>query len=150
MAGLVYISRDVIFDEQLFPFASMHPNAGAQLRAEIALLPNMLQNPSASRDAFTPDNAAVSPSPTNPSQSSAGDLMHAGENLEKFGSKTVNSGRPVLCRSPGDSANTEGDSPGAVVVPVAESASGSEAISTVLPPAAEAGLSAAGSFNPVT
>jgi histone deacetylase 1/2 len=76
--------------------------------------------------------------------------MHAGENLEQFGSKTVNSGRPVLCRSPGDSANTEGDSPGAVVVPVAESASGSEAISIVLPPAAEAGLSAAGSFNPVT
>jgi histone deacetylase 1/2 len=128
----------------------MHPNAGAQLRAEIALLPDMLQNPSASRDTFTPDNAAISPSPTNPSQSSAGDLIHAGENLEEFCSETVNSGRPFLCRSPGDSANLEGDSPGVVIVPVIESASGSDAISTTSPPAAEAGLSVAGSFTPTS
>jgi hypothetical protein len=40
----VYIPRDVIFDERVFPFASLHPNVGAQLRAEIALLPDSLQN----------------------------------------------------------------------------------------------------------
>ncbi len=33
------MSRDVTFDEQVFPFATLHPNAGARLRAEIALLP---------------------------------------------------------------------------------------------------------------
>ena len=38
--GRIYISRDVIFDETLFPFAKLHPNAGALLRAEIALLPD--------------------------------------------------------------------------------------------------------------
>jgi histone deacetylase 1/2 len=27
----VYISRDVIFDENLFPFAAMHPNVGTHL-----------------------------------------------------------------------------------------------------------------------
>jgi hypothetical protein len=34
----VHISRDVIFDEIVFPFASLHPNAGEQLKAEILLL----------------------------------------------------------------------------------------------------------------
>jgi histone deacetylase 1/2 len=27
--GRIYISRDVVFDEQVFPFAALHPNAGA-------------------------------------------------------------------------------------------------------------------------
>ena len=36
--GRVYISRDVVFDETVFPFAALHPNAGARLRAEILLL----------------------------------------------------------------------------------------------------------------
>jgi histone deacetylase 1/2 len=42
----VYISRDVIFDEHVFPFAKLHPNAGALLRSQILLLPENLQNPS--------------------------------------------------------------------------------------------------------
>ena len=33
--GRVYISRDVVFDETKFPFADLHPNAGALLRKEI-------------------------------------------------------------------------------------------------------------------
>ena len=40
----VYISRDVVFDESVFPFASLHPNAGALLRQEILLLPTHLQS----------------------------------------------------------------------------------------------------------
>ena len=39
--GRVYVSRDVVFDENVFPFASLHPNAGALLRKEI-LLPKHL------------------------------------------------------------------------------------------------------------
>jgi histone deacetylase 1/2 len=38
-SGLVYISRDVVFDETVFPFARLHENAGALLRKEILLLP---------------------------------------------------------------------------------------------------------------
>jgi histone deacetylase 1/2 len=34
----VYISRDVIFDENIFPRASLHSNAGAHLRSEIVNL----------------------------------------------------------------------------------------------------------------
>jgi hypothetical protein len=37
--GRVYISRDVVFDENIFLFASLHPNAGRRLREEILLLP---------------------------------------------------------------------------------------------------------------
>jgi hypothetical protein len=40
--GRVYISRDVIFDEGVFPFASLHENAGQRLRHEISLLPEHL------------------------------------------------------------------------------------------------------------
>jgi hypothetical protein len=36
--GRVYISRDVVFDETIYPFAKLHPNAGARLRNEITLL----------------------------------------------------------------------------------------------------------------
>jgi hypothetical protein len=41
----VYISRDVIFDESIFPFETLHPNAGARLRKETLLLPEHLLNP---------------------------------------------------------------------------------------------------------
>jgi hypothetical protein len=35
-----------VLDENIFPFASMHENAGARLRQEILLLPEHLRNPS--------------------------------------------------------------------------------------------------------
>lgn len=37
-SGRIYVSRDVIFDESVFPFSSLKPNAGARLRAEITSL----------------------------------------------------------------------------------------------------------------
>lgn len=43
--GRIYISRDVVFDESIFPFSSLRPNVGAQLQAEIALLPPSLLSP---------------------------------------------------------------------------------------------------------
>jgi hypothetical protein len=42
-SGRLYISRDIVFDEIVFPFASLHDNAGARLRAEINHLPLNLQ-----------------------------------------------------------------------------------------------------------
>lgn len=35
----MYISRDVIFDETIFPFSSQNPNASTLLRSEVLLLP---------------------------------------------------------------------------------------------------------------
>jgi hypothetical protein len=37
----MYVSRDVTFDEQVFPFASMRPNAGPTLKAKISLHPTL-------------------------------------------------------------------------------------------------------------
>ena len=50
--GHVYISRDVVFDETIFPFHKLNPNAGAHLRAEILLLPSTSQG-HATGDEFT-------------------------------------------------------------------------------------------------
>jgi hypothetical protein len=44
--GRIYISRDVVFDESIFPFSKLNPNAGARLRSELLLLPQDLLNPS--------------------------------------------------------------------------------------------------------
>jgi hypothetical protein len=35
--GCVYISRDVIFDESMFPFATLHPNAGVRYTFDVLL-----------------------------------------------------------------------------------------------------------------
>jgi hypothetical protein len=43
--GCVSISRDAVFDETVFPFSMLHPNAGARLRSEILLLPPSLVDP---------------------------------------------------------------------------------------------------------
>jgi hypothetical protein len=43
--GPIYISRDVIFIESLFPFAKLHANVGMRLQSEILLLPPHLLNP---------------------------------------------------------------------------------------------------------
>jgi hypothetical protein len=43
--GRIYISRDVVFDENIFWFAKLHPNAGARLRGEILPLPSSLISP---------------------------------------------------------------------------------------------------------
>jgi hypothetical protein len=42
--GRIYVSRDVVFDEAVFPFKDLHPNAGALLRKEIILLDKTLYN----------------------------------------------------------------------------------------------------------
>ena len=65
--GRVYISRDVTFDEQVFPFTSLHPNAGARLRAELALLPDVLVNPSSTGDAQMSEPGLFSSLPSNTS-----------------------------------------------------------------------------------
>jgi hypothetical protein len=42
--GRVYVSRDIVFDEKIFPFAAMHKNAGARLKSEISCLHPTLLN----------------------------------------------------------------------------------------------------------
>jgi hypothetical protein len=44
VTGQVYISQEVVFDESVFPFSTLHPNVGAQLRSKIQLLHPTLRN----------------------------------------------------------------------------------------------------------
>jgi hypothetical protein len=41
--GRIYISCDVVFDEIVYPFSKLNPNAGARLRSAILLLPPQAQ-----------------------------------------------------------------------------------------------------------
>ena len=78
--GQVYISREVVFDETIYPFAQLHPNAGARLRVELSLLPNILLNPIASfGDAKLLDQCDVSMS-TNGVQDAGTVAIETGEN----------------------------------------------------------------------
>jgi len=81
--GRIYISRDIVFDEQVFPFHFLHPNAGMQFRAEIALLPPSLLPPSSTfGDAILLDQNSPDTVSTNPSSTSPASLVPTGTNLE--------------------------------------------------------------------
>jgi hypothetical protein len=41
----VYISHDVVFDESIFPFFTLHPNVRPHLCSEISLLPSSCIDP---------------------------------------------------------------------------------------------------------
>jgi hypothetical protein len=68
-AGRVYISRDVVFDENVFPFASLHPNAGQILRHELHLLPpDISSSHVGDRQIYDPMTLSILPVATNPTQ----------------------------------------------------------------------------------
>jgi hypothetical protein len=56
-SGHVYISCDVIFDETIFPFAILHPNTDALLKAKILLLHPILRNLNESEHVDEPNMA---------------------------------------------------------------------------------------------
>lgn len=65
----IYISRDVVFDENVFPFSELCSNAGATLRSQIELLPSHLFNFSTPKDMLTVCTDVANSSsnlPTNP------------------------------------------------------------------------------------
>jgi hypothetical protein len=54
-SGHAYISHDIVFDESVFLFAELHPNAGAQYTSEVLLLPK--PSPSQDNSDLSMDNA---------------------------------------------------------------------------------------------
>lgn len=95
--GRVYISGDVVFHENVFPFVKLHSNAGAPLPSEIALLHQTLYIPNSSRGKIIaePSFSNCSPSTTNPVLSEANDHQ---EEYSKAGNINV----------PGDSTGKAG------------------------------------------
>lgn len=117
--GRVYISRDVIFDETIFPFAELHPNAGARLRSKILLLPDSLLNPSSGSENDISFDHSGNSIPTNQLH----ELADSGENLEQNGAAAASNASDSAANHhyfmlPGDfpfqagtDAVTEADSP---------------------------------------
>lgn len=111
--GRVYISRNVIFDVKVFPFATLHPNAGARLRSEISLLPDPLLNPSTRiGDVSVTDHNVHSPVPTNAASSSIHVVQDTGRNSVQNGANSEENRGHFMCPPVGDSANSQVDLPG--------------------------------------
>lgn len=104
LEGRVYVSRDVVFDESVFPFATLHPNAVAWLCAELALLPNVLLNPSASfGDTSLHDQTVVSCLHTNATHSALVVVDVTGTNSSSSGEETGERHRYFMCPLSGGS-----------------------------------------------
>jgi hypothetical protein len=112
--GWIYISRDVVFDEHMFPFASLHPNAGTQLKSELRLLPDVLLNPSTDLgDSNLFDYTVRSPLSTNVASPVVGALLPTGlHSEEETGNSSENDGLYRMCYPGGDSTHAEVDMPG--------------------------------------
>jgi hypothetical protein len=132
LEGRVYISRDVTFDENLFPFASMHPNAGARLKAEIQLLPDILLNSSTNHgDAALLDRTVSSPVPANASVPAEGTSDFSGFNLEPDAAISCSNTVPYrVCRTEGGSTLSHSDAPGGDTGGNGESPPGSKPLSS--------------------
>jgi len=127
--GRVYISCDVVFDEHVFPFASLHPNAGARLRSELALLPDVLKNPSPDfGDANLHDQRLLSPASTNVLSSPGAARVETGTNAEENHQEVLHGGGYHMCSPTENSSCSELDSPGTGQIASGRSASGSESL----------------------
>lgn len=91
--GRVYISRDVVFDESVYPFANLHPNVGAQLRKEILLPENLVNSAGASNDY----DQTVSPNPANQTVATDQDI---GQNPNPFMLNGTPLGAPITSTRP--------------------------------------------------
>lgn len=149
--GRVYISQDVVFDEHVFPFTQMHPNAGARLRAELAILPDVLLNPSTSfGDANLHDKHDSISTSTNGLHSAGKDVSVTGSKIlgavpQNSPSKSVKAGRHFMCLPTGNKSDVD---PHAHSAALPAPSMGSSAANTPVSEIASAG-SSTGSAMPL-
>jgi hypothetical protein len=106
--GRIYVSRDVVFDESVYPFAQLHPNAGARLRADLELLPDILKNPSHEfGNANLLDQCSINSGPANAVTSSSSAVDATGKNLDKNSGETGQNG-PFFMRSSASARHDNG------------------------------------------
>jgi hypothetical protein len=150
--GRIYVSRDVVFDETLYPFAQLHPNVGARLRVEFALLPDILQNPSSKfGDAKIGDQNVIDSNPANVVPSTASVVDETGENPVENHEETTRPGGHFMFPSATPRQDNGGTGPGgdqpATPTPRTESAAGL-ASGVRLSPPPHGGACAPGSSTP--
>jgi len=114
--GRVYISRDVVFDEYVFPFAELHPNAGSRLRAEFRVLLDALRSQSSIfGDAHILDQRLQSPNPTDVCSSSCNPVQATERNLMPNDAGTgeieVDSAPYFMCHRGGGNTAADADLP---------------------------------------
>jgi len=134
--GRIYISWDVGFDEHIFPFASLHPNAGARLRGEIALLHPSLLSPNASfGDAFFRDQYTSPPVTTNILPSTVDLTKNAGDKSVINDAVSPSPGQYFLCLHSGARHGSDSPAPrtGGSALDHAPSLSSYRMQATVLP-----------------
>lgn len=105
--GRVYISRDVVFDEHVFPFSHLHPNAGARLRAKLSVLPDSLLNAHTSfGDPTLLDHCGTNSPPANRATSSGSAVIDTGilsdEEMNKSDKETGVDAHHFMCPLPGN------------------------------------------------
>jgi hypothetical protein len=114
-AGRVYISRDVVFDENVFPFASLHPNAGRILRHELHLLPpDIPLSHVGDAQIDDPMTIPILPVATNPTQHTAETTMSPDSSSDGEDSDTNNAEndlQPDSSENDNASMQSEADSP---------------------------------------
>ena len=133
--GRIYISRDIVFDEDVYPFAKLHPNAGARLRSEILLLPTSLRNPcSTFGDNNTVDTNGIDSMHTNMADENTG----AAENQTQNGGNIIQNAPSVFPFLATTGADPGGDHPAHAAEPAGGSASDQQHAST-LPPLSPGG-----------
>jgi histone deacetylase 1/2 len=107
--GRIYISRDVVFDEHIFPFAQLHQNAGTRFTTESLLLPSSAPS---FQGAQVHDNDLHTPD-TNPANR-VQEIQE--ENPLPFGAESAGNGDFTPCippsASPGDDLPTNADNGG--------------------------------------
>jgi len=123
------VSRDVVFDEKVFPFALMHPNAGAQLRAELSLLPDILLNPSNDFGDARDNGSMLSSVLANSSSGAGSASLPAGsiptQDQGATHSYDAQDRGYFMCSPTGSNTRIEADCPATAGVSVGEAASGS-------------------------
>ncbi|XP_071683600.1 uncharacterized protein [Lolium perenne] len=140
--GRFYISRDVVFDENVFPFQALHPNAGALLKREILLLPTHTSHESAS---ITDDHMTTIVPVTVPLYDAPQDTTDAGETTAPHNAPEAHTDDGSNLASTADSVNTSVNADPEEDPPASPS-SGSRAAS----PAPEEGSAALEQPSPAT
>ncbi|WVZ92938.1 hypothetical protein U9M48_038968 [Paspalum notatum var. saurae] len=110
--GIVYISRDVTFDESMFPFSNLKPSTGRRLQEEISLLSPSLLNPIVPGERVQQLNDQMAPCSSNPANTPGA----SSDSVQELGSSN--------------------DAEPASLSPATTSASGSLSASSSLDPAA--------------
>jgi hypothetical protein len=103
----VYISRDVVFDEHVFSFAHLHPNASARLRAKLSILPDALINHDARFwDTILLDCCDDNSPSTNCGTGSSTFVDDTGERGGSFDENPGSNDRHFMCSPAGDNGDT--------------------------------------------